>query len=137
MFGKVNRASSWPARVVRYSALTFALLAMTGQVLSGLHFALVNHVTCAEHGELIETGSRVDQPTTSSTTKTIAAVAVEGHGHDHCSIALLRRQQAKSAAARPLPLRAPQPRVSLVLPATAPSAPIDPLSVAPKNSPPV
>jgi hypothetical protein len=123
--------------VVRYSALTFALLAMSGQVLSGLHFALVNHVTCAEHGELVETGAPVAQPAATSTAPTIAALAAEGHGHDHCSIALLRRQQARNSVTSTTPLRASPPQVAFVLPASAPSAPIDLLSVAPKNSPPV
>ena len=62
--------------LVRYAALALALVASGGQALSGLHFALVPHVTCAEHGELIESPSVSAQPIRSCSRIEVWATAV-------------------------------------------------------------
>jgi hypothetical protein len=124
-------------RVFRYSALALAALAVAGQLFGVVHLALVQHVTCAEHGELIEAGSASVQTAAPITGPSVSRAAVEGHGHDHCAIALLRRQQARVTTARPGPLAlALAPHASVTI-ASFSNIAIDILSLAPKNSPPV
>ena len=124
--------------LVRYAALALALVASGGQALSGLHFALVPHVTCAEHGELIESPSVSAQPIAPSDGHSITSAADQGRAHEHCAIALLRRQKAQPSAG----LEAPK-HSSLALHLlrsgrrATPPAPIALLAFAPKSSPPV
>lgn len=124
------------SRALRRSAWLLATLAMAGQLFSVVHFALVRHVACAEHGELIEAGAAVAGAAATTDHTTVGATAVETHGHDHCAVALLRRQQVRqSAAARPLLRLAVIQPTALVDCRQSPPPPIALLAVAPKNSP--
>jgi hypothetical protein len=114
--------------------------------LSGLaHLALVPHVACAEHGELVELGHRGLGP--GGLVQVGAAVRVQAspapaelsqrHGHDHCVLAALRREPACLGAgpfaleARPLSQALPGSRSS-----APPASALPVLAVAPKASPP-
>lgn len=73
------------------------MLAVAGQVAGFAHLAVVRHVTCAEHGELIELGhaSPAAVAIQPQANVVIAAAALgETHGHDHCLIAPMRRDRA-------------------------------------------
>src|SRR5437868_14107013 len=56
-------------RATRGFAAAFAVIALAGQLSSFAHLVLVRHVTCAEHGDLIELGRD----------RAIAATAVRRH----------------------------------------------------------
>lgn len=128
------------ARFVPRIALVLVAFNLLTQVVSFAHLAYVNHVTCAEHGELVEVGRSVGSATAGTDSSAVrpSAAAEESHGHDHCVIALARRDRAfadsttRSFVAIPLetPLEAAR------APEAAPPA-IAVILIAPKNSPPV
>jgi hypothetical protein len=77
-------------RAAAASIALFALLGV-GHVLPALHFALVAHRICAEHGELLheaalapsaEVGSRSSVPE-------LAAGQLTEHEHEHCGVLAL------------------------------------------------
>jgi hypothetical protein len=74
-----------------------AVIALVGQLASFAHLVLVRHVTCAEHGELVELGR--DRPMVATVSRRHVPMAVAdassagGHGHDHCLIAPMRRDR--------------------------------------------
>ena len=83
-------------RVSRGFAAALAVVALAGQLSSFAHLVLVRHVTCAEHGDLIEVGRERAITTTVSrqaVTAVGAASAEETHGHEHCLIAPMRRDR--------------------------------------------
>jgi hypothetical protein len=88
-------------RALRQFAAVLAAVALVGQVASFAHLVLVRHVTCAEHGELIEVGHERTIVATVAH-KNVAAVNAtsprEVHGHDHCLLAPLRRDRAALGA---------------------------------------
>ncbi len=72
---------------------------MSGQLAGVAHMALVRHVTCPEHGELLHAG---DDETPSPPTPADGAAASfaaltedseSSHGHDHCAVAIQRRAE--------------------------------------------
>ena len=126
--------------------LGLALLCLATQLSGFAHLAFVPHVTCAEHGELVEAGAHLPATAVRRSSEDGAAelLAAEprletsgGHSHDHCIVMAVRRTPARLV------------RSSVPIDATAtvargvclerersltPSIPL--LDVAPKNSPP-
>ena len=83
-------------RVARLFAATLATLALASQLASFAHVVLLRHVTCTEHGELIEVGREqaiVATPTRETTQAVSASSSAGAHGHDHCLIVATRRHR--------------------------------------------
>lgn len=129
-------------RRARIATSLFAILALFAQLGSLAHLALVKHVTCAEHGEMIDVA---DQAATSAVgadgrvaERRIGSTQAWAHGHDHCPLAAFRRQRSVARVqARPLSLPMAEPR-GFALPAhLTPTPAIALLDVAPKSSPPL
>lgn len=130
--------------MVRSCALLLAVLAGTTQVAALLHFTLVPHERCPEHGEWIELGphtpsAHVDVNTGAVHDDTLAqSSAPATHGHDHCPLSPFHVQAASlhtPAPATALPF-AP-PALAEAPPGIAvPCGGIALLLHAPKTSPP-
>jgi uncharacterized Zn-binding protein involved in type VI secretion len=79
-----------------------AVVALVGQLASFAHLVLVRHVTCAEHGELVEIGRDHSTPAVRSHRLAVATVgdasATETHGHEHCLLAPMRRDRLVAGA---------------------------------------
>jgi hypothetical protein len=117
--------------------VAFHLLA---QLVGFAHLAYVSHVTCAEHGELIEVRSSSGGMAAIAGAPAVrqSAAAEEGHGHDHCIIALARRDRAFTESSA-LPFGAVPLQAPLALPLVERIEPpaVAVILIAPKNSPPV
>jgi hypothetical protein len=130
----------------RLLALPFVVLCALVYLGSAVHFALVQHSTCLEHGESIHSGeegvaaqpqwleaSFTDQRFTRS-----SQLERAGHGSEaHCTHTTLRRETLVPAA---LCLPTPEGRaVSAQGPGVEqlPSEPVARLRLAPKSSPPL
>ncbi len=129
----VNRST----RLATSAALIAAAL-LAAQLGGAAHFALVQHVRCAEHDELVElpnaAASRAVAPVTPH--RSLATDASEAHGHDHCGIVALRCEAGHASAPRAAVL-APQSSTDHAPPALrAPPPAIALLDLAPKSSPP-
>lgn len=123
-------------RVAR-GAMALALAAAT-QLGGSLHYVLVEHVRCAEHGELTH-GSDADAFAPRDEPRPVDAIegttARDPDGaHEHCLVAVERRKATLAAAAL-TPIDAPTLLATHLL-AAAESAPRPPLDAAPKTSPP-
>jgi hypothetical protein len=119
---------------MRPLATLLAVMALTAQLGSFAHLSAVQHVTCAEHGELIEV--RGEHPLLTRDERVVTA-AGEAHGHDHCLLAPLRRDRA--ALDTPIIAAGAHPGAFDTLGRdgdATPARPIALLFVAPKNSPP-
>lgn len=110
--------------------LPLVLLALLAQLLPLVHFGVVQHTVCAEHGDLVE-GERHD-PARSGVAAWLAGDA-DGDDHDHCPLG----HQPTVITAPRAPLV-----VERVVVLTAPAAPtlavrgVSPLDDAPKQDPP-
>lgn len=114
---------------------------MSGQLAGVAHMALVRHVTCPEHGELLhaEDDGTPSAPTPADGTASLAALTEDSessHGHDHCAVAIQRRAQTM-----PVSRVAVAHTVSPVTEASneraAPAMPLGAIyRLAPKSSPP-
>ena len=128
--------------VARLCATAFAAVFLAGQVSSYLHMALVRHVQCAEHGELIHSGRATPALATPASPAPIPLVASStnadlDHSHEHCAATPNRRQAAIEITHGPLLAERP-PQIG-----RAPIVARDLLifgepryRLAPKNSPP-
>jgi hypothetical protein len=89
----------------RALSVSIACFLVFSQLSAFLHFIVVQHSVCAEHGELIHAGAgdsvhssaesspfRADGETVDSAEH--APGADTGHGHDHCSVCAQRREIA-------------------------------------------
>ena len=129
----------------RLTVWVVGFVCLSAQFTAALHMVLVEHVRCAEHGELVHVDgdqhadhARADQRGVSSGGPTISSSSGDGdHGHDHCLICSERRKLALLPTTIP-ELRAPEggdvllalcPDASLYTPRI--------YSYAPKTSPPV
>jgi len=127
---------------MRVVASVLATLALAGQVTSFAHLVLVRHVTCAEHGELVEVGRdhASAKPTEQrhATNVVTAASTADVHGHDHCLIAPMRRDRiAAGAPASFDSIHIDAYRTIGVIAADEIAPPIAVILLAPKNSPPL
>jgi len=122
----------------RYGLSVFAFLAVASQLGSVAHLALVRHVECADHGEMVEvSASAAPSSDHEDLTAAFHEEAAPTHGHDHCSVVTLRRERTQISASPAV--AEPQPRTDLgrtLVRAIAPPPSIAILSFAPKNSPP-
>jgi hypothetical protein len=118
-----------------------AVLALAGQLASFAHLALVRHVTCAEHGELIEVGSAATSaaatPRDVPPAVSAAASAGAAHDHEHCLISPMRRDRIASAASASQHAARVDSYDSIGIGRTRTVAPpIAAIVLAPKSSPP-
>jgi hypothetical protein len=123
----------------RALALSLAAVVLGGQLAGFAHLVLVAHVTCAEHGELVEVGHTPRRTVARDDGRTHLTDAGEAseQGHEHCTLAPHRRDGAMDvsrvdfvAAVAPLRSAAWSATVSPRGP------PIALLHLAPKSSPP-
>src|SRR5438067_1246837 len=88
-------------RSTRATALALAIVLAGSQFASFAHFVFVQHVTCADHGELVEVGqqrkSALDRDQRSSTVSQ-ATTEGAGHGHEHCLMTPHRRERTIEAS---------------------------------------
>lgn len=139
IFGSLHNRRKKPR--ARLAAGLFAALALVAQIGGVAHLALVQHVTCAEHGETLDVAqSHAAQVADARpiTENRLGAAAESGHGHDHCPLAAFRRQRALSGShARILPPATADPRPFVLGAYVAPAPAIALLAFAPKSSPPL
>jgi hypothetical protein len=138
-FFRSTRLTKAPAQLM---VSLLAVLALFGQLGGAVHLAVVQHVACPEHGELVEVDQDLqhhDRARSSTPTHAVVlADHAEAHGHDHCVIAIARRDRVRHAPNQLsiVPREGADQWVSacgFVLPPPA----ISLLFLAPKNSPPV
>jgi hypothetical protein len=133
-------------RLSRHSALrsfaaALAAVALVGQLAGFAHLVLVRHVTCAEHGELIEVGHEralaAAAPHAAGAAVASAATG-EAHGHDHCLLGPMRRDRFALGAPRALDCAHVDAYGTLgrVVDRRVPP-PIAVIRLAPKSSPPL
>lgn len=147
-------------RAERVGSLLVALLFVVGQLASFHHAATVQHVRCAEHGELVDVDAhgagdaegtafsagasesrRAAAPATATDHAAMAQAADasgRGHAHEHCTVGPKRGADTslslRGAAIARLPQSQPPPPV-ITARSTAPRIAV--VLFAPKNSPPV
>jgi len=121
-----------------------SLLLLAAQILSLGHLLVARHVTCAEHGDIIDSGQADEllhgQPVAqhASHIGAIRATAPQAEGaHDHC----LAYSNTKERFALLAPERQAGPIARAALPILpsfelGPFVPIDLIALSPKNSPP-
>jgi hypothetical protein len=128
---------SWPG--ARCVLLTLSLVCLTGPAASLVHWLVVPHRTCAEHGELVHGDAPpVDPARAPGEIVELRAAPTSAHdGHDHCSVSLLPRETASPVGPADEIARA-RPARAATLPADADAAPqpVELVLLAPKNSPP-
>jgi hypothetical protein len=127
---------------MRVMASFLATLALAGQVTSFAHLVLVRHVTCAEHGELVEIGKEGAIPKAPPPKRTTsfagADSTADGHGHDHCLIAPMRRDRIAARAPGSLDSFHIDAYGTIgVIAEDEVAPPIAVILLAPKNSPPL
>ena len=130
--------------LLRRVTVWVGLLCLYAQFASALHMLLVEHVRCAEHGELIHANGDKHEDHDSASRELSSSGPTIGvssrhadHGHDHCLTCSERRKLALLPPMLP-ELRAPEDRFAVL--ATGWDAPFPSLriySLAPKTSPPV
>ena len=132
----------------RLLALPFVVLCALAYAGNVAHFALVQHATCLEHGEVIHVGEgeahvqpqAVEQSSAQSGVRVTqaSAEATASHGSEaHCAHTFFRREGLAPPAEVLLPLKAlaiagPAPLVAQVH-----AEPVARLRLAPKSSPPL
>jgi hypothetical protein len=136
----MNWAKKAPAvaRALSWAAVVLCLLAQVSDV---LHLLLVEHVVCAQHGELIHEGEHAHAEATGQPTDATAFVPsdLEDHGHEHCALWSDRREEL-TLGAPSIGVALPRAMPSLTPPATTrldAVLAIPLLFLAPKNSPPL
>src|SRR5262245_46745026 len=71
---------------LRVLASLWLAVAIAAPLASSAHLALVRHVTCAEHGELVEIGAPDGAQAKHAPETRLGALAdADSHGHDHCA----------------------------------------------------
>ena len=125
--------------MARWMTLGLAVLWLATQLSVFAHLAFVPHVTCLEHGELVDAGAQLAAVGEAVERDVVAAQSVQlpEHAHDHCLLTAMRRVSARlirhAVTIEP---------VAAVEPGTLPAheqhlAPIIALlDIAPKSSPP-
>lgn len=131
-------------RGVRYLVGLVATFCLLGQFSSLAHNLLVQHATCAEHGEIVHTGA-TSAPEGAATEVAAdptvgdsgASEPAEGHGHDHClAVAHGRGHVGLQTVDAAVALDQPAKRVVAVTTGTARPVSYALYRLAPKNSPP-
>jgi hypothetical protein len=129
-------------RSTRGFAALLAVVALAGQLASFAHLVVVRHVTCAEHGEMIEVGSAATSaavtPHETPPAMRAAASPSAAHAHEHCLISPMRRDRiAATALTSADPARVDTSATTAVAGDRAVAPPIAAIVLAPKSSPPI
>lgn len=129
---------------LRALALLVLLLSLVAQGSSFVHFFLIEHAVCPQHGELIHADEAGHHPLHASTapdtghTAAQPAAAEAAHAHDHCAVVSDRRERWACLAS--LGSVASPPEVEMLAAvrvrtsSCVPAVPL--LLLAPKSSPP-
>ncbi len=132
----------------RQWAFVVALLWMAGQLTAGLHFFVVRHEICQQHGELVHADhensglSRLhgsQAPNHHALTTEVPETELEHGDHDHCVVSLCDERRAifmrvaSNIAARPPPYLFEPKYEHRIIRISSTLV----FFVAPKNSPPV
>jgi hypothetical protein len=140
MQGRARRQRTFAASMrvlVALLATAAGWLVALSHLTAALHFALVSHEICQDHGELVHAGSHAERRAPSG--RRAAALPASAHAdHDHCPLWTRRLEQAAVFDAPSLQVSpaAPAPgRVALADVASTPSR-ARRLLTAPKQSPP-
>jgi hypothetical protein len=119
--------------------LLVGIFCVFSQVSGALHWVLVEHARCAEHGEWAHVGegehAHSDAPTAPASVS-VQAGGTDEHGHDHCDFLRTPRELTLAPSARAL---LPVPRVvgsSGQVRCSDSKATIARYELAPKTSPP-
>jgi len=132
--------TSRPSRVVLgLVAVLAAWVVVLAQLASTLHFALISHEICAQHGELLHRATGIGAPATHHQPGTAALPASAENEHDHCPLLGRRHEHVVALASPRLELAPP---LATLEPAAHARLTITPsrterLLTAPKQSPPV
>lgn len=132
-----SRVGGMPRRLGVFGLLFILLASRVGLE---LHWALVRHTVCAEHGELVELSSAPSSEHAGahqSEGPLLLPSAGEEHGHEHCLLATAAREQPLTGAGAEQWVAAPA--ATGVQPAADPSQPWLPFArylLAPHTSPP-
>lgn len=134
-------------------AVLTSLACLSGQMSRVVHFSVVQHATCSEHGDLIHVGHTAtetdsghlsDHASTGSHAVSLAPVGltvvgaeVHGHDHEHCPLAAAPKSPAQSASGSAVAMAHAAPaRAGPVVRDPVAVVALDPLRAAPKTSPP-
>lgn len=141
MLGLAHRVPQGkPARVLLGLAVVLAAwVVVLAQLASTLHFALISHEVCAQHGELLHRASGLASHPSHHEPGAAALPAGAGAEHDHCPLLGHRHDQAAVLASPRLELAPPTATLAAAgregLTLTPSRARL--LLSAPKQSPPV
>jgi hypothetical protein len=134
-----RREAAGRARVLHRVAFICAAAAMIGQLLGFAHIAFKTHVTCAEHGELVDadTAPEIAQSADRAVVSRLApARANASHGHEHCATAPHRRDRAAHSFVRSVVTSARLAALERRVATVDPPPSIRLILLAPKSSPP-
>jgi hypothetical protein len=131
---------AWVRRqLVARLTLLVGIFCAFSQVSGALHWVLIEHARCAEHGEWVHAGEGDHAHSDASTAPASVSVQAGGtdeHGHDHCDFLRAPRELTLVSSA-PTSLPAPQiMRSSGGVRGSDSKAPIARYELAPKTSPP-
>ncbi len=127
----------------RLLALPLVLLCALAYVGSVMHFVLVQHATCLEHGEVVHVeqgdahGTQYVEALSDEARVTPQREAAESHGTDaHCAHAVLRRELSPPASGGSAVTVAPTRSSPALAVFRFHAEPVARLHLAPKASPP-
>jgi hypothetical protein len=144
MSTRFSKRVSRRKRLQQGLAVALVAVGLFGQLAAYAHLAFTRHVTCADHGELVDAGAepeslqRDPQATATTAETVVGAQASAAHGHDHCLLAPVRRDRGALTLPAAELLAVLARTDDLVAPrAIVPAPAIALLRLAPKSSPPV
>ncbi|WP_426731704.1 hypothetical protein [Myxococcus faecalis] len=136
---------SLPSRLVRSRLLALPLAAVCALAYMGtvLHFAMVQHATCLEHGEVVhvEEGGSHTAPVAEESFDDVRLTSRDdapvGHGSEaHCVHTLIRREGPPPTEVTPVITRVPTRSSPALAVFRFHAEPVARLHLAPKASPP-
>ena len=123
-----------PPRTSIHIALLVVGAMVGGQLGHAIHYALVKHAVCAEHGALVHVDDHDADSSQLPSHAVSAAPAGADHHHDDCLLAPLNDRPSSVVAGQAI--ATPQLASEHAQAAASAPAPRAPLGVAPKTSPP-
>jgi hypothetical protein len=93
---------AWARAGYRILAVTAAVLCLSAQLAGFAHMFFVRHVTCPEHGELLDVSAVDDGPLAEHVDRQLDSLSSGrgddvGHQHDHCLVAAIGAQPMAGA----------------------------------------
>ncbi len=122
-------------RARRRSAWLALVALITAQASGLIHLATVQHSTCAAHGEVSHEGAE-SHANEHADGPVMAPEFAHSSGDEHCEAATYLGQRAETVELQLLTFGAAPLPWAVPLASAASRAPVSPLMVAPKNSPP-